>query len=143
MANLLKSLYEEMYGPLDSPGKMTHLTELGQLLAGMVGRKRHFTAHHLNAVIMQYKGFIITPELETAIEALGAKRDGANPIKPRLVEVTVYSVNGSVEPGSIITGTSTRCPGCLVLFVPHNNFQIYCGPECPGRPAKRKAKAGL
>lgn len=140
MANLLKLLYEEIYGPMKSKGKMNHLNELGKLLADGVGREAAWTAHHLNAVIMNYKGFAITPELETAIQVQAAKRDGANPLQAHLVEITAYSINGSVKPGSIITGTSTRCPGCLVLFVPHHNLQVYCGPECPGRPNRRRER---
>lgn len=141
MADLLKSLYEEIYGPLDSPGKIGNLTELGKLLAEQVGRKSAWTSHHLNAVMMGYKGFAMTGELQTAIEALGMKRDGANPLQARLVKVNdIYSINGNLQPGDIVTGKRTRCPGCLTWFVPYSNLQIYCSKVCPGRPPKRKAK---
>jgi len=141
MANLLKLLYEEMYKDLAGSGKIAKLTELGKLLSDEIGRKPPWTAHHLNAVMMGYKNFAVTPDLETAIQALTGKRDGAHPLLAHLVKITAYSINGNVEPESVITGKSARCPGCLVLFVPHSNLQKYCSPQCPGRPQKRKAKA--
>lgn len=142
MPDLLKSLYEEMYGELTPKGKMGNLTELGKLLADMVGRRPAWTSHHLNAVLMNYKGFAMTGELQTAIEALGMKRDGANPLQAQLVKVDgIWSINGNLQPGDIVTGKRSRCPGCLAWFVPYSNLQKYCSQVCPGRP-KRKAKAG-
>lgn len=139
-ADTLKTIYEEIYGPLDAPGKMKNLRELAGTLSQIAKRDKPWTHRYLNSLLNGDSGFRVTPELDIALRVLATKLDGANPLQARLVEITAYSINGSVAPGSIITGKSTRCPGCLVLFVPHNYFQVYCGPECPGRPRRGKAK---
>lgn len=143
MSVLLRELYKEIYGPLDGPGKMKNLAEMAANLSRIANRERPWTNRYLNSLINGNEGFALTEELYRALDAMAGKLDGANPLQAHLVEITAYSINGSVEPGSIITGKSTRCPGCLVLFVPHNYFQVYCGPECPGRPKRKGRKAAL
>lgn len=142
-ADTLRTIYEEIYGSLDAPGKMKNLRELAATLSQVAHREKPWTYRYLNSLLNGDSGFRVTPELNTALKVLGSKLDNANPLQARLVQITAFSINGNVEPGSIITGKSTRCPGCLALFVPHSNLQIYCGPECPGRPQRRKAKAAL
>lgn len=141
--NPLKTLFFDIYGTVDSKGKMARLTELGQLLAKEVGRAEPWTSHHLNAVMMGYKNFRMAPDLEMAINVLAGKRDeGTHPLQAFLVRVDeVYSLNGNLQSGDIVTGHRQRCKGCLTWFVPHHNLQRYCCKECPQRPRKAKAKS--
>lgn len=139
-ADSLKQIYEETYGPLGESGKKKNLTELAETLSKIAGREPAWTWRMLNGIILGHKGFSVTKELGIAMEVFVAKSDGTHPLRPHLIEITAYSINGSVQPGSIITGKSTRCPGCLTWFVPYSNLQKYCSQVCPGRP-KRKVRA--
>lgn len=144
MANLLESLYEEMYGPLDSPGKIKNLAKLSKALARAVNRKTPWTSHHLNAVLMGYKGFVITHDLEVAINALFAIRDAVNPLQVQKVEVHGFSINGKVQSGSIFLGESKHCKGCGILIVPRVPWQEYCDKKCPSKyKAKLKIKCAV
>lgn len=139
--DFLRSVYEDRYGPLDTtPGKLKNLEELAGTLSRIVEHEPAWTARYLNAILCGHKGFSVTRELGIAIQVMVDKLDDVHPLQARLVQITAYSVNGSVQPGSIITGHSMRCV-CGTLFVPHHNLQKYCCKECPGRPLKRKAKA--
>lgn len=137
-ADSLRQIYEETYGPLSESGKKKNLTELAETLSKIAGHEPPWTWRTLNGIICGHKGFSVTKELSTAMEVFVAKSDGTHPLLPRLIKITAYSINGAVEPGSIITGKSIRCPGCLVWFVPYSNLQIYCSQVCPGRPPKRR-----
>lgn len=138
-AEYLKSIYEEVYGPLDAPGKLKNLDDLAGKLSRIVEHKPPWSARYLNALLCGHKGFSITKELGSAIQALADQRDGTHPLHARIVEITVYSVNGYVQPSSIILGASKRCKGCQILIVPRVPWQQYCGKDCPGR--KRNGKA--
>lgn len=139
-ADSLKQIYLDTYGPLDAEGKKKNLIELAETLSRMVGHEPAWTWRTLNGILCGHKGFSVTKEMSTAMEVYRAKDDDIHPLQPRLIQITAFSINGSVASGSVITGKSTRCPGCLMLFVPHHNLQRYCTKECPGRP-KRKAKS--
>lgn len=138
---LLEGVYTDLYGSLDAPGKMKNLRELADTLSKISNREKPWTHRYLNSLLNGDAGFRVTPELETALRVQADRLDGAHPLLARVVEITAYSINGSVQSGSIITGHSMRCV-CGTLFVPYHNLQKYCCKECPGRPAKRKAKAG-
>lgn len=137
MVKILESLYEEMYGPLDSEGKMKHLTELGQLLAKAVGRESAWTSHHLNALMMGYKNFRVTPDLIRAIDILLARLDGQSEAQARSREIMVLTTNG-IEPGSIVFGHTTRCY-CQLPVVFNHPCRKYCFEECRQR-ARRERK---
>lgn len=150
MSQLLKSVYEDIYGPLDvpkrpgsKPEKMNNLRELATTLSKIANREKPWTHRYLNSLLNGDSGFRVTSELDTALRVLTAKLDSSNPLEARLVEITVFSVNGHVQPTSIILGQSKRCKGCHALIVPKVPWQLYCGKECPGRPPKRKAKAHI
>lgn len=141
--NLLRQIYEEIYGPIgDTPDghKRQNLLELSQRMARLSRRPETWSYRALNGAMNEQRGFSVTHEMEVALQMIAAQLDQVNPLQALLVEITAYSINGAVRPGSIITGKSVRCV-CGVLFVPHHNLQVYCGPECPGRPTKRKAKS--
>ena len=140
-ADFLKTIYEDIYGPLDTtPDKLKNLDELAGKLSRIAEHEPVWTARYLNAILRGHKGFSITKELGQAMEILAARRDGVHPLQVRLVEVSVFSVNGHVKPSSIILGESKHCDGCQVLFVPVVPWQIYCNKECPGRPPKHRRK---
>lgn len=134
-ANLLESLYRELYGDPSAPGKMANLRELAALLSDIAKREKPWTYRYLNSLINDDDGFRVTEELEQALRVLAARLDQAHPLKGWLVKIEAYSVDGAVQPGSIITGKSERCT-CGVLFVPHHGTQKYCCPKCPARAKK-------
>jgi hypothetical protein len=138
----LKSVYQAVYGDLSTPGRLASLEELAVSLSKIVGKEPAWTARYLNSIILGHKGFSVSAELSHAIQVYAARLDEAHPLQALLVEITAYSINGSVQPGSIITGHSIRCV-CGLLYVPHHNLQRYCCKECPGRPPKRRAKASI
>lgn len=138
-AQFLRSIYEDVYGPLDAtPGKLKNLDDLAGKLSRIVEHTPPWSARYLNAILCGHKGFSVTKELGTAMQALVDQRDGAHPLRARLIEVSVFSVNGHVQHSSIILGQSKRCKGCQILIVPRVPWQQYCGKECPGRPLKRR-----
>lgn len=139
-ADSLKQIYVETYGPLDKEGKKRNLIELAETLSRVVGHEPPWTWRALNGIICKHKGFSVTKELGVAIQVVADRLDDVHPLQARLIQITAFSINGSVQPGSIITGHSERCI-CGTLFVPHHNLQRYCCKECPQRPPKRKAKA--
>lgn len=141
-ADILRTIYLEIYGPLNAPGKMRNLRELAATLSKIAKREKPWTHRYLNSLLNGDSGFRVTPELDIALRVLATKLDGANPLQARLVEITVYSVNGHTKPSSIILGESKRCKGCQVLMVPRVPWQDYCGKECPGRPKRKRAKLG-
>lgn len=142
MVKILESLYEEMYGPLDTEGKMKHLAELGQLLAKVVRRESAWTSHHLNALIMGYKNFRVTPDLIRAIDILLARLDGQSEAQARARAITVFTVNG-IEPESIVFGHTTRCYCNLPVVFNHPNRK-YCFEECRQRARQeRRGKARI
>lgn len=136
--DLLKSIYTAVYGDLSAPGRLASLEELAQALSKIAGKEPPWSARYLNSVILGHKGFSVTAELSQAIQVYAARLDEAHPLQALLVEITAYSINGRVRPGSVITGESKRC-ACGVLFVPHHPRQKYCYAECPRKPG-RKAK---
>jgi hypothetical protein len=133
--NLLEALYRELYGDPAAPGKMANLRELAVLLSDIVKREKPWTYRYLNSLLNGDAGFRVTPELEQALQVLATRLDNAHPLQAWLVKIEAYSINGAVQPGSIITGKSERC-ACGVLFVPHHHFQKYCCPQCPARVKK-------
>jgi hypothetical protein len=137
--DLLKSIYQAVYGDLSGPGRLSSLEELARALSKIAGKEPPWTARYLNSIILGHKGFSVTAELSQAIQVYAARLDEAHPLQALLVEITAYSINGRVRPGSIITGESKRCD-CGVLFVPHHPRQKYCCAECPQRPRPRPVK---
>lgn len=138
--NLLRQIYEEIYGPIgDTPdgNKRRNLLELSQRMARLSGRSETWSYRALNGAMNEQRGFTVTHEMEVSLQMIAAQLDQVNPLQALLIEITAYSINGAVRPGSIITGKSVRCI-CGLLFVPHHNLQRYCCKECPGRP-KRKS----
>lgn len=133
--NLLQAIYEELYKD-STKSKRQNLEELGARMAKLVDRAEPWSYDSLRGTLKGNKGFAITKEMETALNMIMAQLDNAHPLQARLVQITAYSINGYVEPGSIITGKSERCV-CGVLFVRHHNFQRYCCRECPGRKVKK------
>ncbi len=133
--DLLK-IYQAVYGDLTAPGRLVSLDELARELSKLIGKYPAWTGRYLNSIILGHKGFSVTDEMRRAIEIYATRLDEAHPLQALLVEITAYSINGRVRPGSVITGESKRC-GCGTLFVPHHPRQRYCCPECPARP-KRK-----
>lgn len=138
MANSLKSLYEEMYDELAGKSKLSKLTTLGKLLAKTINRKPDWTAHHLNAVIMDYSGFAVTPELERAIQIVGMRNDGQPEIQARSRQITVFTVNG-IEPDSVVFGHTVLCY-CQRRVVFNHPSRKYCFEECKER-ARLERKA--
>lgn len=136
--DLLKSIYTAVYGDLSATGRLASLDELARDLSKSIGKEPAWSGRYLNSVILGHKGFTVTEEMRKAIEIYAARLDEAHPLQALLVEITAYSINGRVRPGSVITGESKRC-GCGVWFVPHSNLQKYCCAECPQRP-RRKSK---
>jgi hypothetical protein len=133
----LKSIYQAVYGDLTTPGRLASLDELAVALSKIAHKQPAWSGRYLNSIILGHKGFSVTAELAQAIQVYAARLDEAHPLQALLVEISAYSINGNVKPGSIITGISTRC-SCGVLFVPHHNFQIYCCPDCPARPRRKR-----
>lgn len=141
MDNSLKLLYEEMYKDLAGTSKLSKLTTLGKLLAKTIGRKPNWTAHHLNAVIMGYDSFVVTPELERAIQIVGMRRDGQPEIQAKSRQISVFTVNG-IEPDSVVFGHTVLCY-CQRRVVFNHPGRKYCFEECKLRARReRKAKAG-
>lgn len=138
--DILRTIYLEIYGPLDRPGKMKNLRELATTLSEISKREKPWTHRYLNSLLNGDSGFRVTPELDTALRVLTAKLDSSNPLESRLVEITVFSVNGHVQPTSIILGQSKRCKGCHALIVPKVPWQQYCGKECPGKPKRKRER---
>jgi hypothetical protein len=137
--NLLQQVYEEIYGPLDgaaSGNKQHNLEELGRQMASVVGRAEPWSYRALNGVLNGHKGFTLTQEMQTALYALTARMDGTSPWQALIKPVQTYSINGHVQPGSIILGESQRCQGCMALIVPKVPWQKYCCPECRQRTKK-------
>lgn len=130
--DLLKSIYQAVYGDLSAPGRLESLSELAAALSRIAGKEPPWTARYLNSVILGHKGFSVTAEMRQAIEVYAARLDDAHPLQALLVEITAYSVGDRVAPGSIITGQSVRCD-CGLLFVPHHPRQKYCSRQCPAR----------
>jgi hypothetical protein len=139
MIDQLKSIYQHVYGDLSAPGRLASLEELAGALSKIVHKEPPWTARYLNSIILGHKGFTVTAELRQAIEVYAARLDDAHPLQALLVEITAFSINGSVQPGSIITGHSKRCD-CGLLFVPHHPRQKYCCLECPQKPGRKVAK---
>lgn len=135
--DLLKSVYQAVYGDLSALGRLASLEELAGSLSRIAGKEPPWTARYLNSVILGHKGFTVTAEMRQAIEVYAARLDQAHPLQALLVEITAYSVNGSVASGSVITGHSKRCD-CGLLFVPHHPMQKYCCLECPQKPGRKK-----
>ena len=73
-----------------------------------------------------------SPRFRRAIEALGAELDGAPPLLAQAHEVTVLSINGNLEPGTLVLGSTKPCayPACAVRFVPRVPWQRYHSIEC-------------
>lgn len=142
-AEFLRSIYEDIYGPLDTTkDKIKNLDRLARRLSRLIGHKPFWTGRYLNGILLGHKGFGVTRELATAMQSLADRLDDTNPLQARLTEVhAVYSLNGNVQAGDIILGSRKSCEGCSTWFVPRVPWQIYCCPECPKRPPKRKAKA--
>lgn len=136
--NLLKTVYDELYHE-STKSQRHNLEELSSRMAKLVDRSEPWSYASMRGVINGHKGFALTPEMETALNMIMAQLDNAHPLQARLVQITAYSINGYVEPGSIITGKSERCV-CGVLFVRHHNFQRYCCRECPGRKTSKVSK---
>lgn len=130
MDNLLKQVYVEIYGPVDEGHKRQNLEELGQRMAKIIGRKEPWSYRALNGVFNGQSGFSLTAEMEKALLALTLRMDGGSPWQALIKPVQVYSLNGHVQPGSIILGESRRCEGCQVLFVPKVPWQRYCCQDC-------------
>lgn len=138
MDNSLKLLYEEMHKDLSGKSKLSKLATLGKLLAKTISREPAWTAHHLNAVIMGYGGFVVTPELERAIQIVAMRHDGQPEIQARSRQITVFTVNG-IEPDSIIFGHTVLCY-CQRRVVFNHPSRKYCFEECKER-ARQERKA--
>lgn len=130
--NTLIDIYKQVYGDLTAPGRLASLEELAATLSRIAGKEPAWTARYLNSVILGHKGFTVSAELSRTIQVYAARLDEAHPLQALLVEITAYSINGAVAPGSVITGKSRRC-ACGLLFVPHHPRQKYCTPACPAR----------
>lgn len=130
MSNLLKSIYEELYGPVDGPGKMKNLEELAGTLSDLVKRERPWTARYLVSLLNGNAGFKVTHDLEVALYALAGRLDNQPPLQAHIVEIRAYSINGNVQAGSIVLGVSRRCPRCQTLFVGRVPWQKYCTADC-------------
>lgn len=143
MSQLLKDLYTEIYGQSDEDtqrgDKMKNLAELAQMLSDIVKRNPPWTARYLNSILRGHKGITVSDELQTALNGLAAQQDKINPLQAMIIKITAFSINGRVQPGSVITGESKRC-ACGVLFVPYSNLQKYCHKLCPQRPKRKTTK---
>lgn len=142
MSDLLKSIYIELYGPLESPGKMKNLEELATTLSTLAGRERPWTARYLVSLLNGNTGFKVTHDLEVALYALAGRLDNQPPLQALIVEIRAYSINGNVQAGSVILGVSRRCHRCQTLFVGRVPWQKYCAPECRDAIKKENASKG-
>lgn len=141
MSQLLKDLYEALYGPLDGPGKMKNLADMADSLSRIVNRERPWTNRYLNSLIKGNEGFTITEELERAIHILSAREDGQPEVQARSRAITVFTVNG-IEPESIVFGHTTRCYCQLRVVFNHPNRK-YCFEECRQRAKQERKRAAL
>lgn len=142
MSQILKDLYETLYGPLDAPGhkKMKNLADMADSLSRIASRERPWTNRYLNSLIKGNEGFTITEELTRAIHILSARLDGQSEAQARSRAITVFTVNG-IEPESIVFGHTTRCY-CLLPVVFNHPARKYCFEECRLRAKlERRAKA--
>lgn len=140
MSNLLTSLYTEIYGPIDAPGKLKNLTELAATLSTLAAREKPWSGRYLNGVIMGHSGINSSAELNQAIEILAGQLDGQAPLQARARPMQLLVVNG-ITPGSVVLGHSVRCPGCQTPIVPRVPWQKYCTRECRDGHYKQQRQA--
>ncbi|HXV98622.1 MAG TPA: hypothetical protein VEC93_09370 [Anaerolineae bacterium] len=128
--DLLRQVYEEIYGPLDQTGsKQRNLEELGWRMAKIIGRSEPWSYRALNGVLNGQSGYNLTEEMQRALQALTVQMDGGSPLQALIKPIQAYSINGHVKAGSIILGESRRCETCQVLFVPRVPWQKFCCPD--------------
>jgi len=140
-ADILRAIYEGMYGPLDSPGKLKNLTQLAGALSGIARKEPAWTARYLNGIVLGHNGFAVSEELERAISILTARMDGQSEAQARSREITVLTTNG-IEPGSIVFGHTTRCY-CQLQVVFNHPCRKYCFEECRQRARAERKRARI
>jgi len=127
---MLKDLYTEIYGPIDGPGRLKNLDELGSRLAALVSKEKPFAARYLNGVLLGHKGMAPSAELQQAMAIMAGQMDGQHPLQAVASPVGVLGINGNIRPGSVVLGKSVLCPGCNLWFVPRVPWQKYCTTDC-------------
>lgn len=144
--DLLKSIYFDLYGPLDvpkrpgaKPVKMANLRELADKLSKIANREKPWTHRYLSSLLSGDKGFSISPELERAIHILENRLDGQPEIQARSRQITVFTVNG-IEPDSVVFGHTTYCY-CHLPVVFNHPSRKYCFEECRERARQERRKA--
>ena len=108
--------------PEDDEPTMKHCAKLAEILARNVGKPTPWQDKYIWNLVRgtQTPG----PKLQKALNKEALKQDGEHPwLLAR--EITVLSPNG-VEPGSVVTGHTTYCPGCGVKFVPNHTSRKWC-----------------
>jgi hypothetical protein len=128
--NLLHQIYTELYGPLDAPGRKKHLEELAATLSKIANRGvRPWGWHYLNNILSGREGFNASVELTAALQVLAGRIDGRPDLQTRARPMELLVINGQVEAGSVVLGSSKRCVICLTPIIPIVPWQKRC-PDC-------------
>lgn len=108
------------------------LTAIAGELSSLVGKMPAWGWRYLHGVINEKER--ASAKLTQAIFTWGAVLDGTPAILANTQDVLVRAKAGQLHPGSVVLGSSQRCPGCQVAFVPTVPWQRYCRPQCRRRP---------
>jgi len=132
----LSSIVEYFNGRREELGTVAFYGMLATKMSRVVRKQPAWTWRYIQGI---HAGSIApSKRFARAVNAMGAVLDEVPIAMSDVVEVRVFAVPETVQPGSLIIGTTKPCerPGCRVLFVPNVPWRKYCSTECclPNRP---------
>ena len=124
---MIQSIYKDLYKDLELSEERCEA--LANLLSKTVNKDPSWTSLYIRQLLK--KKLPMSGPIKEACQRAGYLLDGSPPLKAEdLKQVSVYSLNGNVQEGSIILGKSVICPVCLVSFVKVVHNQKRCSKEC-------------